>query len=43
MREQRLREKELERLKSFENEQNPVENNFSKGLEKFDVSKNNKN
>ena len=37
LREQRLRQKELERLKSFEEKENPVENNFSQGLEKFEV------
>ena len=37
LREQRLRQKELERLRSFEEKENPVENNFSSGLEKFEV------
>jgi len=37
LREQKLRQKELERLQSFEEKENPVENNFSSGLEKFEV------
>ncbi len=37
LREQRLRQKELERLKSFEEKENPVENNFSSSLETFKV------
>ena len=37
IREQRLRAKELERLKSFEETEKPIEKKFSSGLEKFDV------
>ncbi len=37
LREQRLRQKELEKIKSFEDKENPVEGNFSSGLEKFKV------
>ena len=43
LREQRLREKELERLKSFEENNKPIENNVSSGLEKFEVNKTPKN
>ena len=39
LREQRLRAKELEKLRAFEEKENIVDNNFSKGLEKFDFEK----
>ena len=35
--------KELEKLKSYEEKQNPVENNFSSGLEKFKIDKTKEN
>ena len=35
--------KELERLKSFEENNKPIENNVSSGLEKFEVNKTPKN
>ncbi len=43
LREQRLREKELERLKSFEENSKPIEKKMSSGLEKFEVDKTPKN
>ena len=43
LREQRLRERELEKLKSFEESQKPLDKNFSSGLEKFDVDKSKEN
>ena len=43
LREQRLREKELERLKSFEENSKPIDNNMSSGLEQFEVDKTPKN
>ena len=43
LREQRLRQKELERMRSFEEKENSVENNISSGLEKFEVSKTKEN
>jgi len=43
LREQRLREKELERLKSFEENSKPIDNNMSSSLEQFEVDKTPKN
>ena len=43
LREQRLRQKELEKLRAFEEKQNKLENNYSSGLEKFDVNKTKEN
>ena len=43
LREQRLRERELAKLKSFEENQKPLDKNFSSGLEKFDVDKSKEN
>ena len=43
LREQRLRQQELDRLKSFEEKENRIENNFSSGLEKFDIDKTKEN
>ena len=43
LREQRLREKELEKLRKFEEKNNPIENNMTKGLEKFDIDKSKEN
>ena len=37
LREERLRQKELEKLQSFEKKDNPVDEDFSSGLEKFKV------
>jgi len=37
LREERLKQRELEKLKSFEKTENPVDKNLSTGLEKFDV------
>ena len=37
LREERLRQRELEKLKSFEKTENPVDKNLSSGLEKFEV------
>ena len=39
MREQRLKEKELEKIRYFEKKEKQLESNFSSGLEKFDVDK----
>ena len=43
LREERLRQKELEKLQSFEKKETNVDKNFSSGLEKFkvDVTKEN--
>ena len=43
MREQRLREKELEKLRALEEKKETVKNNFTSGLEKFDVNKTKEN
>ena len=43
LREQRLRQKELERLKSFEEDAKPIDENLSSGLEKFEINKTQKN
>ena len=43
MREKRLRERELEKLKAFEEKENSIENNLSSGLEKFSVDKTKEN
>ena len=43
LREQRLRERELAKLKSFEENQKPLDKNFSSSLEKFDVDKSKEN
>ena len=43
LREQRLRQKELEKLRSFEEKQNLIDNNYSSGLEKFDFDKTKEN
>ena len=41
LREQRLKQKELERLRSFNDEE--INNNLSKGLEKFEIDKTKEN
>ena len=41
LREQRLKQKELERLRSFKDEE--INNNLSKGLEKFEIDKTKEN
>jgi len=38
-----LRQKELERLKSFEEDTKPLENKPSSGLENFEIDKSQKN
>ena len=43
LREQRLRQQELDRLKSFEEKESGIENNYSTGLEKFDINKTKEN
>ena len=43
LREQRLRQRELDKLRSFEEEENSIENNMSSGLEKFDINKTKEN
>ena len=43
LREQRLRQKELEKLRLLDEKQKPVDNNFTSGLEKFEVNKNKEN
>ena len=43
LREQRLRQKELDKLRLFEEEENSMENNMSSGLEKFDINKTKEN
>ena len=43
IREQKLRQKELERLKSFDEDNKPLDDNLSSGLEKFDIDKTQKN
>ena len=43
LREQRLRQRELDKLRSFEEEENSIENNISSGLEKFDINKTKEN
>ena len=43
LREQRLRQKELEKLRAFEEKENRLDNNYSSGLEKFDVNKTKEN
>ena len=43
LREQRLKQKELEKLRTFEEKQNLVDKNFSSGLEKFEVEKTKEN
>ena len=43
LREQKLRQKELERLKSFEENAKPIDEKLSSGLEKFEVDKTQKN
>jgi hypothetical protein len=43
LREQRLRQKELEKLKSFEEKEKVIEENFSSGLEKFEIDKSKEN
>ena len=35
----RHRQKELEKLRAFEEKENRLENNYSSGLEKFDINK----
>ena len=37
LREERLRQRELEKLKSFEKTENPTDENLSSGLKKFNV------
>ena len=41
LREQRLKQKELERLRSYNDEE--INNNLSKGLEKFEIDKTKEN
>ena len=43
LREQRLRQKEMERLKSFELKEKPLDQNVSSGLGKFNVDKTSEN
>ena len=43
LREQRLRQKELEKLEAFENKENNIKNNLSSGLGIFDVDKTKEN
>ena len=43
LRDQRLRQKELEKLKAFEEEENVINKKYSSGLEKFDVDKTKEN
>ena len=43
LREERLRQKEAEKLNSFEKKDNPVDNNFSSGLDKFEVNETKEN
>ena len=43
LREQRLRQKELEKLRAFEEKENLVEKNLSSGLQNFDVDKTKEN
>ena len=43
LREQRLRQKELERLKSFDEDTKSIESNPPTALEKFDIDKSKKN
>ena len=38
-----MREKELEKLRTFEKKEDITENNFSSGLKKFDVDKTKEN
>ena len=43
LREQRLRQKELERLKSFESNEKQIDQNLTSGLQNFDVDKTSEN
>ena len=43
LREQRLRQKELEKLRALEEKENRLENNYSSGLQKFDINKTKEN
>ena len=43
LREQRLRQNELEKLRSLEEKEKTVENKFTSGLEKFDINKTKEN
>ena len=43
LREQRLRQKELEKLRSFEEKENFIEKSVSSGLQRFDVDKTKEN
>ena len=43
LREQRLRQKELEKLKSFEEKEKAIDSNFSSGLVSFDIDKRKEN
>ena len=43
LREQRLRQKELDKIRSFEEKDKSIENNYSSGLENFDVDKSKEN
>ena len=43
LREQRLRQKELEKLRSYEEKENFIEKNVSSGLQRFDVDKTKEN
>ncbi len=39
IREQRLKQRELEKLEAFEEKENNLESNLSSGLSKFDINK----
>ena len=43
LREQKLRQKELEKLRAFEEKEDRLKNNYSSGLEKFDINKTKEN
>ena len=43
LREQRLRQKEMERLKSFDNDEKQLDQNISSGLQNFDIDKTSEN
>ena len=43
LREERLRHKESEKLKLIEKKDNPADNNFSSGLDKFEVNETKEN
>jgi len=43
LREQRLRQKELDRIRSFENKENQIDQNIPKSLEEFNIDKTSEN